>query len=56
MNEEEYLAGMKACQEGLPCPTMASDDFKSGYGIQYTHEQNMGAVHGNASDYVKGCE
>ena len=56
MNEEEYLAGMKACQDGEPCPTMASNDFKRGYGTEYQHQANMDALHECEADYVKGCE
>ena len=36
IGSSEYWAGVKAQEEGLPCPESASQDFQKGYGESYT--------------------
>jgi hypothetical protein len=41
IDANDYLRGMKDCQDGVPHKAGESADYDRGYSAQYTQEQNL---------------
>ena len=41
---DDFLAGQRDCEQGVPHDSDKSESYNRGYAAQYQHEQNMDAL------------